>query len=282
MAVVVAGLAFTPPVHSALLEGQTIAVYHLHQVTPDMTTVIGPVEQVVGPGVEFAAFGWDGFVDIDVSDTTIVITLNTNQPPALSDTLVFTDPTGTILEFTGATVNPATTYAGFDASRVSVSAGTITLSLTGLLGLPGQQIVLDVTGADPIPQPLAVGVDIRPRHCFAVLQNAGFLPVAIRGSDSLDVSQIDPVSVRLNGVAPIQSVLADAAGQQCWEGPDGSADFVLLFRGPEVFATLGPVVNGSIRTLTITGQVKPEFGGTEIQGEDYVFVLVAPTGGPEF
>lgn len=142
---VFACLALLQPVHGAVLEGHTIAVVNFHGSAPDSTQVIGPTEAIVGAGTEFVNFGWTSFVDIDVSDTRIVITLNIDQPLGYTEMLRFMDPDGQLPDFTGATVNPATTYAGFNSSRVFVTANVIDIHLTGLQGQQGQQITLDLT-----------------------------------------------------------------------------------------------------------------------------------------
>jgi hypothetical protein len=58
-----------------------------------------------------------------------------------------------------------------------------------------------------------VAVDIRPRSCPNPLnvKSKGILPVAILGTEEFDVYDIDPVSVRLEGVAPIRSSYEDVA-----------------------------------------------------------------------
>jgi hypothetical protein len=275
MALAGACLAVTPPAHTALLDGQTVAAFHLHQTAPDMTAVFGPIQSVVGPNVEYVNFGFSGFVNIDVTDTRIVITLNIDQPAGFADTLIIADANGTIPAFTSVTVNPLTNYAGFDASRVSLTPELINLNLTALNGVAGQQIVLDLTGAEeppPPPQPQVVDVDIQPGDCSNVLRTNGFLQVAIRGSASLDVSQIDPASVRLQGVAAVRSKTVDAAGASCDAQPDGLLDLVFSFRSSDIVAALAPVTHGETRLLTLTGQLKEEFGGTNIQGEDSVVV----------
>ena len=140
-------VTLSAPGHSALMLGHTIGASHLRQVTPDMTRVFGPIDAVVDSGVEYVAFGWDSLFDIDLSDTRIVIRLNAAQPAAVAELLAFTDANGTIADFTAVTLNSATTYAGFTASRIGVNSNSISLNLSGLSGLPGQQIVLNVTGA---------------------------------------------------------------------------------------------------------------------------------------
>jgi hypothetical protein len=142
---VIVCVALLQSVHGAVLEGHTIAVVNFHGTAPDSTQVIGPIEAVVGAGTEFVNFGWSSFVDIDVSDARIVITLNIDQPFGYSEVLRFMDPNGLLPDFTGATVNPATTYAGFNQSLVLVTPNVIDIYLTGLQGLQDQQITLDLT-----------------------------------------------------------------------------------------------------------------------------------------
>ena len=150
IACVIASVALLQPAHGALLEGFTVAVVSFHGTAPDSTHVIGPVAAIVGTGAEFVDFGWDSFVDVDVSDARIVITLNVNQPFGYSEVLRVMDPDGRLPNFASVIVNPVTTYAGFTQSRLLVTPNAIDIYLTGLDGLQGQQITLDVT-AVPVP-----------------------------------------------------------------------------------------------------------------------------------
>ena len=137
---------------AALLDGQTVETTNFHGTAPDATAIIGPELRVVGPGVELVNFGWLDFLNVNFSDTNILITLATDQPLGFFEVIRFFDVNGTIPAFTGISVNPATNYAGFDASRISFDSDVIALSLTGLSGLQGQQISLDlVGGATPVP-----------------------------------------------------------------------------------------------------------------------------------
>ena len=141
----------------ATLEQGTIATTHLFGHAPDMTTVFGPAISVVSAGVELRNFGatvfvngqpTSGFVDIDFSATNILITLTRDQPSGFFDTLRFADADGTLRDFTDVRVNPATSYAGVNASRIRVEPDIIDLNLTALRGLRGQAISLDV-GVSP-------------------------------------------------------------------------------------------------------------------------------------
>ena len=134
---------------------------------------------------------------------------------------------------------------------------------------------------------LQVPVDVKPHSCPNVLnvKVQGSLPVAILGTESLDISQVDPVSVRLEGVAPLTWSVADVAtpyvpfvGKEeptdCTDaGPDGFPDLKLKFAVPELIAALGEVADGDAVVVHLTGALKDEFGGTPIVGEDVVLIL---------
>jgi len=68
------------------------------------------------------------------------------------DGLRFTDINHTIPPLT-VTINPATNYAGFNASRISFSGDSLLLNLENLVGLQGQVISLDVRSITAIPEP---------------------------------------------------------------------------------------------------------------------------------
>jgi len=110
------------------------------------------------------------------------------------------------------------------------------------------------------------------------------LRVAINGTSGLDVSQIDPASLRLEGVGPTGWVFEDISrpnfpllGKSGLEactsvGPDGVADLILEFDSGQVAAALPPVPDGTVRSLKLTGTLLPAAGGYPILGEDVVVV----------
>jgi hypothetical protein len=142
--------------------------------------------------------------------------------------------------------------------------------------------------------PVPVSVDIKPGGCPnpVVLRARGLLPVAILGTDDVDVTTIDPSTIRLEGVAPIRSDLEDVAtpfepfagGKQdcmydCWgAGPDGWLDLTAHFKMQDIVAALGDAGDRECRILKITGSLWPEFGGMAFEGED-VGWAVNPGGG---
>jgi hypothetical protein len=142
-----------------------------------------------------------------------------------------------------------------------------------------------------------VPVDIKPYSCPNPLyvRDKGLLYVAILGTEDFDVTQIDPASIRLEGVAPLRwtlkhrtlkcGTLKDVATpfkkstgkEHCYEdcttkGPDGFMDLRLKFREQKVVVALGDVTNNECRVLKLTGNLKEEYGGTAIEGEDVVVI----------
>ncbi len=120
----------------------------------------------------------------------------------------------------------------------------------------------------------STGIDIKPGSCKNPLnvKSKGVLPVAIIGSGSFSVSDIDPSSVRLADVEALRSSIEDAATSSCsTEGPDGYPDLSLKFDTQEIVAALGEVSDGDVITLTLTGTL---YDGTEFTAEDIVTVLV--------
>jgi PKD domain len=134
------------------------------------------------------------------------------------------------------------------------------------------------------PSEWPVAVDIKPQSCPNPLgtKDKGALPIAILGSDAFYVSQIDPASVQLEGVAPQRWALEDVAAPyepllgkediyDCNEaGPDGFLDLTLKFNVQEVVAALGDLNDGDVLVLHLTGNLLEEYGGTPIVGEDVV------------
>jgi hypothetical protein len=137
------------------------------------------------------------------------------------------------------------------------------------------------------PPEWPVAVDVKPQSCPNPLgtKDNGNLPIAILGSDAFFVSQIDPASVQLEGVAPLGWALEDVAAPyepflgkediyDCNEAdPDGFLDLTLKFNVQEVVAALGDLNDGDVLVLHLTGNLLEEYGGTPIVGEDVVWII---------
>ena len=134
---------------------------------------------------------------------------------------------------------------------------------------------------------LPVAVDIKPGSCpnpLNVKEN-GVVSVAIAGTADRNALSIDPASIRLEGVAPLRWSLEDVTtpylpllgkktARDCNTlGGDGRLDLVLKFDAPALVAALGAVADGQVLVLQLTGNLKPEFGGTAIRGEDVMIII---------
>jgi hypothetical protein len=133
--------------------------------------------------------------------------------------------------------------------------------------------VIDINEA-PESDDIEAVIDIKPGSCKNPLnvKSKGVLPVAILGSSSFSVSDIDPSSIQLVDVDALRSSVEDAATSSCSaEGPDGYPDLTLKFDTQEIVAAIGDVNDGDVITLTLTGAL---YDGTELSGDDIVTVLV--------
>jgi hypothetical protein len=131
---------------------------------------------------------------------------------------------------------------------------------------------------------LPVPVDIKPGSCPNPLapDSEGILPVAILGTAELDVLQIDPETVALEGVAPLRWEYEDIATpfgpsgavshcNSCTEdGPDGFLDLVLKFDRREATSFLGQAGDDECYLLTVTATLFEAFGGSGVRGSDVV------------
>jgi hypothetical protein len=134
---------------------------------------------------------------------------------------------------------------------------------------------------------LELPVDIKPGSCPNPLNiNAkGVLPVAILGSATVSAEDIDPASVKLEGVTALRTDVEDvgepfypltgkADALDCNElPPDGWADLTVKFNLQDVVTalnTIEPLSDGQERVLMVTGKL---LDGTDFVGEDVVQIL---------
>lgn len=99
----------------------------------------------------------------------------------------------------------------------------------------------------------------------------GVLPVAILGTDQFDVTQVDENSLKLEGVTPLSITLEDITQPgSCDENPDGHLDLMMKFKRQDIRNAIWK--NESMRktSITLTGNLKAEFGGIEIKGSDLI------------
>jgi hypothetical protein len=127
--------------------------------------------------------------------------------------------------------------------------------------------VLLVFSASAVCDPVEVDVDIKPgsdENPVNVKSN-GVLPVAVLGNDTLNVTDINQTTIRLNGTCvPLRCSYEDV-------NDDGYDDLVIKFDAQDVVGCLPESCeDGDIVTLTLTAELYDE---TEIAGSDDVRVL---------
>ena len=141
-----------------------------------------------------------------------------------------------------------------------------------------------------VPVYVDVHVDVKPGGWPnpVNLKSKGVLPVAVCGTEDFDVTTIDPETIRLKldgtggEVAPLRWSYDDVAtpytGEPCSGHDlkaDGYLDLSLKFKTQEAKATLGldAFNDRDVVVLSLTGNLKEEYGGTPIQGQDCIVIL---------
>lgn len=133
-----------------------------------------------------------------------------------------------------------------------------------------------------------VSLDIHPQSCPNPIdmKSKGVIPAAILGTKEFDVTKIDPTTILLEGVAPIRWAYEDVATPDnpfatkasCYDcneyGADGWLDLTLKFDTQQLAAAMREVKDRDCVLLTLTGNLKEEFGGGQITGQDIVKILV--------
>ena len=274
-------------------------------------------------------YSLEAFANVDGSQTefgTIVITVEEGDVVVIGGTgrptIKVTNPTdqeiicgnkvtveGTVTDDVGVasiTINDAdvafvSTGNPNDPNEVEFS---YELSLPVIGDNPITIIVTDLDETEPVILSMIVireeggseivecAVDIKPGSCPNPLNvnSKGVLPVAILGTDDLDVTTIDLNTIRLMGVAPVRNNYEDVGtpyypliGKEdkldCHEeGGDGIGDLSLKFDRQEIVqaieqASQDEVVDGKVLTLLLTGNLLEDFGGNEINGEDVIIII---------
>jgi hypothetical protein len=139
---------------------------------------------------------------------------------------------------------------------------------------------------------IPVPVNILPETCpnRLVLNGRGTARVAVLGTEALDVTAIDPASIRLLEARPwhwryrdvgrpVQPLIGKTDLSACIDpDPDSHRDLILFFQVDDLTAALEQglgrlVESGEAFAVTLSGTLKPEFGGAPIVGEDIVVVV---------
>ena len=138
--------------------------------------------------------------------------------------------------------------------------------------------IVDMGAYEFLP-PVEISIDIKPQSCPnpVNVKSKGVLPVAILGSDVLDVNDIDIDTVLLEGIVPLRGSYEDTASPviddtECactTDGADGYIDLNLKFDTQEVVEALGDVIDSETWMLHLTGNLKD---GTPIEGTDCIVI----------
>jgi len=173
---------------AALLDGQTVQYQYLFNTITSNYASADNGNKLVGPGIEVSNIT-DNVGTIDISDTNLtanfatasffsssgsfngfritagcrcekVVFYGVNVPGAAMKPIAIweirvngfriTDVNGTIDDFVGVSINPATNMAGLDASRISFDADNIWVNWQSLSFDPNTIVSLDITA---VPEP---------------------------------------------------------------------------------------------------------------------------------
>ena len=152
------------------------------------------------------------------------------------------------------------------------------------------QFSFDV-GFDAVGRPTLAKVaamNIQPFRCsntFTTKRKPPFVPVAILGSMEISAEQVDPSSLRLEGVdaydrhflrdvgTPVATIIDTSNKPGCDATErDGLDDLLVFFNRARILEALGDAEDGQALVLRLTGNLKTEFGGYPIVGEDVVVI----------
>ena len=124
-----------------------------------------------------------------------------------------------------------------------------------------------------------VEIDIKPGSCPNPLntKSKGVFPVAILGTATFNVDDIDVSSIRLEGVEPIRYSYEDVATPFIGElgdchdlGADEYIDMTLKFDTQAIVDAIGEVDDGDEIILTLNGNLND---GTDFEGSDSVWII---------
>lgn len=260
---------------------------NLYRVAPGMPGGYEVVAQVEGYGLNGLVFEGDGnllatsmspsaVIEIDVADGTFIVHDFTTEMRSSEDTAVTSDGGWWVID--SGFVNQFGDDAGL---YLSVDRGeSLQEKLRG-------EPLGDTVDVLVVPsQAFEVAIDIKPGGYPNSLNidGKGVIPVAVLGTDSFDVVQIDVLTLDFAGLeakanqkGEVQCAIEDVSGDFTYaEGaPDGYQDLVCHFL--DDLERWNPD-NG---TAILTGSLLSEYGGTVFAGSDeYRLVPVGQVGSP--
>jgi hypothetical protein len=150
--------------------------------------------------------------------------------------------------------------------------------------LASQRVCITVVNDVP------VGFDFHPTSCPNPfnMNSDGTVPAAIVGASDFNVMMIDPATITLDGV-PVQrwayqDVVAGYTPYQgkddCMDctrsGADGYIDLTLKFDARQLAGAFAGAHDGDCRVVHVGGNLRAEFGGAPITGEDIIKIVLKP------
>jgi uncharacterized delta-60 repeat protein len=118
-----------------------------------------------------------------------------------------------------------------------------------------------------------IAVDVRPGECenLVDVDSTGVLTVAINGTSSFDVTDIDPDSVKLEDASPLQSFVQDMSySGDCDEFADTYDDLIVRFRISDLPSSLQSLSSGQTADLDLTADY---YTNGSISGTDTIEVI---------
>jgi hypothetical protein len=122
-----------------------------------------------------------------------------------------------------------------------------------------------------------VQFDVYPGSCTNQFntKSQGIIPMAITGSSTFNVNDVDLATISINGVSPTHKLFEKSSASysrisECdckTVAPDNFTDLALKFDKPALAASFGNVLDGAQLILTIKGKLK---NGTNFEGKDCV------------
>ena len=218
--------------------------------------------------------------DICTFTLTVFDPLTTVNCPADMVIGVTDGQTSANIDYT-VTGNPTPVCVPPSGSSFPLGTTTVTCTATGDCDPVSCSFSVTIIEATP------VAIDIKPGSCPNPLsaQDKGLVSVAIMGTSTFDATQVDPATIRLEGIAPVHWALEDAGGPyspylgktNCTdcntERKDRVTDLTLKFDAQALLEALAPVTNDECRVLHLIAGL---FGGGAVLGEDVVSIHTLP------
>ncbi|WP_227815600.1 PEP-CTERM sorting domain-containing protein [Nitrogeniibacter aestuarii] len=149
---VAAAISASGLAHANLFNGKELNFAINYPAMDSTTSEVLNGTYLVGPGTEINV---PGVAFIDFSDTNLLGIYGSSFTFASHPFVgyVFSDANGDIDSFASVAINPLTSVAGFDASRITFDDDHIWVNMTGLTVQAGDALSFDVSAVAAVPEP---------------------------------------------------------------------------------------------------------------------------------